>query len=53
MDGPGHRPRGEDLGWQITRRPTRPEMWKAIQVVLRVSGVQGLRTLRELSLVDP
>lgn len=41
------------MGWQIERRPTRAEAWKAIQVVLRVSGVHGLRALRELSLLDP
>ncbi|MDI7267076.1 MAG: hypothetical protein QME96_03665 [Myxococcota bacterium] len=53
MDAPGHRPRGTELGWQIERAPTRAEAWKAIQVVLRVIGVQGLRALRELSLLDP
>jgi len=53
VDEPGHRPRGEEVGWQFERAPTRAEAWKAIQVVLRVSGVQGLRALRELSRVDP
>gem|GEM_PF-6073928 len=53
MDEPGHRPRGDEVGWQFERAPTGAEAWKAVQVVLRVSGVQGLRALRELSLVDP
>jgi hypothetical protein len=53
VDGPGHRRQGTELGWQIDRRPSRAEAWKAIQVVLRVSGVHGLRALRELSLLDP
>jgi len=53
VDEPGHRPRGDEVGWQFERAPTGAEAWKAVQVVLRVSGVQGLRALRELSLVDP